>query len=104
MDQTLEIISKYSESLKYEDLPSSTVRFAKVRIIDSLGCALGGYHAEPCKIARRLCYPTGSPLSARVIGSLARTTPEMAAFANSTMVRYLDFNDSLRIKDAGLAF
>jgi 2-methylcitrate dehydratase len=101
MDQTLETISKYAASLRYEDLPASTVRAAKVRIIDSLGCAVGAFHEEPCKIARRLCYPTGSPLTARVIGSLTRTAPEMAAFANSMMVRYLDFNDSLRVKDAG---
>jgi 2-methylcitrate dehydratase len=101
MDKTLELISSYTESLSYKDLPESTIQAAKHRLIDSLGCALGAYHAEPCIIARRLCYSTGSPLTARVIGSLERTTPEMAAFANSTMVRYLDFNDSLRVKDAG---
>ncbi|MFH1934114.1 MAG: MmgE/PrpD family protein [Pseudomonadota bacterium] len=101
MDKTLELISGYAASLSYEDLPDSAIRAAKHRIIDSLGCALGAYHAEPCKIARRLCYPTGCLLTARVIGSLKKTTPEMAAFANSIMVRYLDFNDSYRAKDGG---
>lgn len=101
MDRTLEIISEYAASLSFKDLPESTIRAVEHRVIDSIGCALGAYLAEPCKIARRLCYPTGSPLKARVIGSLTKTTPEMAAFANSIMVRYLDFNDSLRVKDAG---
>ena len=101
MDPTLAVISQYATSLSYKELPTSTIRWTKVRLIDSLGCAIGAFHADACKIARGLCYPTGSPLTARVIGSLARTTPEMAAFANSIMVRYLDFNDSLRIKDAG---
>lgn len=98
MDKSLELISDYTVSLSYDDLPASAVRAVKHKFIDSMGCALGAYLWEPCKIARRLCFPTESPLTARVIGSLVRTTPEMAAFANSTMVRTLDFNDSYRVK------
>jgi 2-methylcitrate dehydratase len=101
MDRSLDYLSDYAVSLSYNDLTDSAVRAAKQRFIDSIGCAIGGYMAEPCKIARRLCFSTGSPFTARVIGSLFRTTPEMAAFANSTMVRYLDFNDAYRVKDAG---
>ncbi len=101
MDQTLEMISDYAVSLSYEQLPASTIRAVKHRLIDSIGCALGAYLEEPCKIARRLCFPIDSPLNARVIGSLTRTTPEMAAFANSIMVRYLDFSDAYKVKDGG---
>lgn len=101
MDRTLALIADYATSLRYDDLPASAVRAAKQKLVDALGCALGAYAAEPCAIARRLCFATASPLTARVIGSLARTTPEMAAFANAVMVRYLDFNDSYRFKDAG---
>lgn len=101
MDSNLELISDYSLSLSYSDLPENTVRSVKHRLIDSLGCALGGFLAKPCKIARRLCFSTDSPFAARVIGSLKRTSPEMAAFTNSLMGRYLDFNDSYRFKDGG---
>lgn len=100
MDKSLELISSYSASLSYDDLPASAVRAAKHRLIDSTGCALCTYLWEPCKLVRSLCFPTESPLTARVFGSLARTTPEMAAFANSTMVRTADWNDSYRIKRA----
>ncbi|KYH31765.1 MmgE/PrpD family protein [Neomoorella mulderi] len=100
-DHSIEVMADYAYSLTYEDLPESTVRSAKYKWIDSIGCALGAFHAEPCKIVRRLCFDTGNPLTARVIGTLTRTSPEMACFANCVMVRYLDFNDSLRIKDAG---
>ena len=101
MDNYLKLLSEYTANLEYSDFPESTILAVKHRVIDSLGCALGAYFAEPCKIARRLCFSTDSPLTARVVGSLSRTSPEMAAFANTIMVRYLDFNDAYRMKDAG---
>jgi len=100
MDKTLERIGSYAAFLSYEDLPASAIRAVKHKFIDTMGCALCAYLWEPCKIVRSLCFPMESGLTARVIGSLFRTTPEMAAFANSTMVRTADFNDSYRIKRA----
>lgn len=101
MDRSLETLSGYAASLSYKSLSESAIKAAKVRIIDTIGCALGGYTSEPSKITRSLCFSTGGPLTARVIGSLTRTSTEMAAFANGTMLRYLDFNDAYRMKDAG---
>ncbi|MFH1933051.1 MAG: MmgE/PrpD family protein [Pseudomonadota bacterium] len=101
MDNYLKLLSEYTANLEFSDFNESTILAVKHRVIDSLGCALGAYFAEPCKIARRLCFSTDSPLTARVVGSLSRTSPEMAAFANTIMVRYLDFNDAYRMKDAG---
>ena len=101
MDRSLEFLSEYASSLSYDDLTESAAKAVKQRFIDTMGCAIGGYTAEPCQIARRLCFATDTPHTARIIGSLFRTSPEMAAFANSTMARYLDFNDAYRAKDAG---
>ena len=53
MDSILELISDYSLSISYSDLPKSSVRSVKHRLIDSLGCALGGFLGEPCKIAKQ---------------------------------------------------
>lgn len=100
MDKTLQRIGNYAALLSYEDLPASAIRAVKHKFIDTMGCALCAYLWEPCKLVRSLCFPMESGLTARVIGSLQRTTPEMAAFANSTMVRTADFNDSYRIKRA----
>jgi len=101
MDRTTEHISSYAVSLDYSDLPPDTVHETKRRIIDSLGCAMGGYLSEPAKIARRLASITSSAFPARVLGSGARTSPEMAAFANTVMVRYLDCNDTFVSPGAG---
>jgi 2-methylcitrate dehydratase len=101
MDRVIDQFSSYAESLSFEDLTQSSIRASKHRVIDSLGCMLGAYLEEPCKIARRICTPTDCPVSSRIIGSLVRTTPESAAFANGFMGRYLDFNDSIRIVGVG---
>ena len=102
MDRTTELISSYAASLDYSHLPNETVHETKRRIIDSLGCAMGGYPSEPGKIARRLSASiTSSALPSRVLGSGDRTSPEMAAFANTTMVRYLDCNDTFVSRGAG---
>ena len=101
MDRTTELISSYAVSLDYSDLPSDTVHETKRRIIDSLGCAMGGYLSEPSKIARRLASNTSSAFPSRVLGSGDLTSPEMAAFANTVMVRYLDYNDTFVSPGAG---
>jgi 2-methylcitrate dehydratase len=40
----------------------------------------------------------GSP-GATILGTTLKTSPEMAAFANGTMVRYLDYNDTYLSKE-----
>ena len=101
MDRTTELISAYAVSLDYSDLPPATVQETKRRIIDSLGCAMGGFSSEPAGIARRLASVTSSTFASRVLGSGDLTSPEMAAFANTVMVRYLDYNDTFVSPGAG---
>jgi hypothetical protein len=38
-------LSRYATDLKYEDLPEDIVRTAKRTILDTFGCAFGGYTA-----------------------------------------------------------
>ena len=89
----------YALELSYEELPAETIRQAKRRIGDTIGGAIGAYGALPSRIARQMAQPVAAGPSARVWGSLVETTPEMAAFANGTMLRYLDINDTYRTTD-----
>jgi 2-methylcitrate dehydratase len=71
-------------------------------LIDSIGCALGGFHERPCAVARRLAASaSGGAGGSSVIGLGDRSTAEYAAFANATMVRYLDFNDNYLTNGGG---
>jgi len=94
MDATLQKLTDFTTNIAYEHIPGEVIHQCKRRVIDSLGCALGGYTAEPSKIARRLADDASSRTPARVIGSLSHSSPEMAAFANGVMIRYLDLNDA----------
>jgi len=94
VDSTTEQLASFATGLRYADLPDAVVHEAKRRLIDTLGCALGGADSPPARIARDLAGEATSRRGARVLGAAERTTPELAAFANAVMVRYLDFNDS----------
>lgn len=86
-------IAGYANALSYADLTAETIHAAKVRVIDTLGALLGGFEGEPCRIARRMAARHADPEGATIVGTAAKTTPEMAAFANATAARYVEMND-----------
>src|SRR2546427_5990542 len=101
MDRTTETLARYATSLRYADLSASTVQAAKGHLLDSLGCAIGGYGSEPAAIARRVAPAWRGAPSARLLGEGRTTTPEAAAFANSVMIRFLDANDTYIARGSG---
>ena len=95
MDKNTEYLASYATSIKYEDLPAEVVHKTKGLLIDTLGCAIGGYSSPPAKIARKMAagvYPCDLP--ATIIGSGQQSSLELSTFANGIMIRYLDFNDT----------
>ena len=95
MAATLEYrMADYALGLRIRDLPQAVMHHAKRRVIDTVASAAAAYNAPPVLVARRMAVPTGGKLRARVWGSLDETSPELAAFANGTMLRYLDINDT----------
>ena len=101
MDSMIESLSEYAASLRYKHLTPEAVHECKRRLIDTLGCLAGGFDAEPSVIARSLARRVRGEPSARILGTQERSTPELAAFANGVMMRYLDFNDATFGKSAG---
>ena len=101
MPTIAEQLSDYASSLRYDDLPDEIVHQAKRMIIDTLGCALGGYSSEPARIAREIASTVTSSQPATVLVSGQTTSPDLATFANGVMVRYLDFNDGYTSKESG---
>lgn len=93
MDRTTEILSSFACRLTYDDLTPDTVHQVKRILVDSLACAVGGYHSEPAEMATRLARTVTSTLPSRILGTEYSSSPDMAGFANSVMFRYLDYND-----------
>jgi 2-methylcitrate dehydratase len=87
-------IADWVAALKFEDLPAKTVHEAKRRILDSIGTALGAYRSRPAQVARAAAMSVSDNRAGIVWGTKHSTTPDLAAFANGTMVRYLDYNDT----------
>ena len=94
MDRTTDMLSAYACGLTYEELGPSVVQQVKRTLVDSMGCAIGGFDSEPAAITRSMADGVEGPMLSRVLGSSAVTTPDLAAFANGVAVRYLDCNDS----------
>src|SRR5262245_40477050 len=81
----------------YDDLSEEARRQLKIRILDSLGCAIGALEGGPIKPLRAQIEDFGGAAHSTLIGG-GRTSPDQAAFYNSALVRYLDFNDSYLAK------
>jgi 2-methylcitrate dehydratase len=99
MDAVEERLVRFVDSFTFSDIEPLVLHAIKLRFIDTIGCALAGYDEAPAKIARRLAAQVRSSTEAGVIGVAAKTSPEMAAFANTTMIRCLDLNDDYFGKD-----
>ena len=94
MDKVTESLANYATALRFEDLPPEVVHDTKRKLIDTLGCAIGAFDEEPCRIARALARRAIGRPPARIFGTQEMSTPEHAAFANGVMVRVQDYNDS----------
>jgi 2-methylcitrate dehydratase len=81
----------------YEDLSENTREQLKIRILDSLGCAVGACEGEPIRMIRQYVADFGSQCGCTLMGGGA-ANPESAALYNGALVRYLDFNDAYLAK------
>jgi 2-methylcitrate dehydratase len=94
VDQTTRTIADFVYATESGMLSESVVHETKRRLVDSLGCVIGAMDSEPAVIARGLAGLSTGRYAATVAGLPTPTTVELAAFANTVMVRYLDFNDT----------
>jgi len=92
-------LAHYARSLTYKRLPADVVHEVKRRLLDSLGCAFGAWHSTPCRIARHAAEAVKVAGGATLWGTSHKTLPDLAAFANGALVRYLDFNDTYLSKE-----
>ena len=69
----------------------------KIRILDTIGVAIGALDAEPIVAIRELLGDLGGSEQATLIGG-GKTSADRVAFFNSALSRYLDFMDSYLAK------
>jgi 2-methylcitrate dehydratase len=86
-------MARWAAGLQFSHLSDDAVRQAKRFLLDSLGCALGGYLQHDVKIALAVLDETAGRGPASVIGTGARLDPVSASLANALMIRVMDYND-----------
>ena len=94
-----EQLADYVHSINYQDVPEKVVHETKKRIVDSLGCAIGAFNADPVKISRKVAEAARDSKGSTLFGTRKKTTPDLASFVNGTMVRYFDYNDTYLSKE-----
>lgn len=91
-------LAQFINTRTYSDLSEDAIRELKIRLLDSLGCAIGALKGEPVKMLKEQLDDFGGNPITTIIGG-KKNAPDRAAFYNSALVRYLDFNDSYLAKN-----
>ena len=93
----VERLARFAAHASYSDMSEAAREHLKIRVLDALGCALGALSSDPVRLVRAQVgeFDRSGPCS--LIGG-GSATPDRAAFYNSVLVRYLDFNDSYLAK------
>src|SRR5512133_143336 len=86
-------ISQFAANLKFEDLSQDAIYQAKRFLLDSLGCALGGFQQHDVVLALEVLEEVAKSGPATVIGSGRKMDVVHAALANALMIRCMDYND-----------
>src|SRR5579883_1816793 len=89
----VEQLAQFVVRADYAQISEAARQALKVRILDSLGCAIGAVEGPPVVRIRAYLEQVGGHPLVTLIGG-GRTSPERAAFYNGALVRYLDYNDS----------
>src|SRR5437764_8593790 len=88
-----EQLAEFVSVASFENISDAARVQLKIRVLDSLGCALGAIGSEPVALLRDQVEEFDGKGVCTLIGG-GRAAVDRAAFYNGALVRYLDFNDS----------
>jgi len=88
-----EQLADFVTRASFDDISEAARAQLKIRVLDSLGCAIGAIGGGPVQFIRDQVEEFDGNGDCTLIGG-GRAAPDRAAFYNGALVRYLDFNDS----------
>lgn len=86
-------LAAFVAETEFEDISPEVGKELKIRILDSLGCAIGALQGPPIRALREHLEDFDGSGRSTLIGG-GKAAPDRAALYNGALVRYLDFNDS----------
>ena len=86
-------MARWASALEFQDLSQDAIYQAKRFLLDSIGCALGGYKQHDVRIALEVLDEIAGHGPSTVIGTGRCIDPVSASLANALMIRCMDYND-----------
>ncbi len=94
----VESLAAFVTRARCEDMSEAARLQIRIRVLDSIGCAIGALDGEPMGPLGAQLDEFGGNGLCTVIGRAGKTSPDRAAFHNGALVRYLDFMDAYLAK------
>ena len=86
-------LARRIQSVTYDGLTPEAVHWAKVAVLDTVGCTLAGAHEECARIIGRVATTGTAGGDCLVFGTEQRVGPLDAALINGTAAHALDYDD-----------
>lgn len=93
-DITIEL-SRFAETIAYEELPGRVIEETKRLILDSMGCSIGGVITEKGRIGIRFGEQLSQSGETTILGHAKNAHPVSSAFANGELMNALDYESLL---------
>ncbi|MBI2366277.1 MAG: MmgE/PrpD family protein, partial [Deltaproteobacteria bacterium] len=94
MNETRDL-ARWIVGLKWGDIPQDVIDYAKILILDTLGCMLGGSIQDSNKAALRFVRAMGGLPDSTVVNYGDKTNVFNAAFLNASFGHGWDFDDMI---------
>jgi 2-methylcitrate dehydratase len=93
----VERLAEFAVRASYDDLSEAARDQLKIRVLDSLGCAIGAMGGEPVQLVHDQVAEFDPGGACTLVGG-GQAAPDRATFYNGALVRYLDYNDGYLAK------
>lgn len=93
----VERLASFAVSTPYEELSEASREQLKIRVLDTLGCAIGAIDGEPARLIASQTPRSTAERGCTLLGG-SHAEPDQTALYNGALARYLDFNDSYLAK------
>lgn len=91
--EVTKILAHYAATTRYDDLPPEVVHKAKLLLLDSVGCAIGGYRTATGRIIAETALQEGAGKEAVLLGAARKVNALWASGANAKLANVLDYDD-----------
>ena len=99
MDDTSRRLVEYVHAYSESDMAKPLVTYLGDVMVDAIASLVSGFESESARVGARMARGIQGTLKSTVMGYGVTTSPDMAAFANTSMLRSSEFDVSYHVSD-----